>query len=385
MRSILDKTLIYSSILGLVISVFVTQPAFAVAAEDMQVLLSDSRPSTVANWTITYDQNNTSGQLQAADTLVLTIPTGFSLGSVDETDIDFKVGSTDETLQNAACGATDTIRYTVSGQVMTFDPCDSYTAEAAGSVIEIEIGLNATFGVAGNAQITNHATPAVYTVTVDTSDEDAKDALIAVTSGVDLSATVDETLTFTVGGRTTAECNTLVTGGTENNNSTATTLPFGTISSDTFYNECQRLTVGTNAAGGYSTTVQTTTLPTSGANTIAKGSCDTSPACSITVSEPWSTATNNGYAYCMKDQTGDGAATADATDWATAEQCAGGSQAFKLVARANASETPEPVMASAGATTTNDVSDIGFRMSIGSGQAAGTYNTVVIYIATPTF
>src|SRR5688572_11248643 len=88
---------------GLIASSFMAPQAFAAAAEDMQVLLSDSRSSTVANWTITYDQGS-GGQLQAPDTLVLTIPTGFSIGSVDQTDIDFKVASTDEVLQTAACG-----------------------------------------------------------------------------------------------------------------------------------------------------------------------------------------------------------------------------------------------------------------------------------------
>lgn len=379
----LRKFFSVSLIIGLIAVQFIAPKALAVAPDDLQALLSDSRPSTVSNWTVTHDQSATA-QLQAADTLVLTLPTGFTIGSVDETDIDFKVGATDESLQNGVCDATDTIRYTIAGQVMTFDPCDSYTAEAAGSVIEIEIGLNATFGVAGNAQITNHATPAVYTVTSDTTDEDSKDTLIAITDGVTLSATVDETLTFTVAARTTAECNTLVTGGTENANSTATTLPFGTLNSDTFYNECQRLTVGTNAAIGYSTTVNTTTRPTSGSNTIAKATCD-GAACSDTVSAPWNTATNYGYGYCVMDSTGDAAATADGTEWTIAQQCSGGSQAFKSIARADASDAPRSIMASAVATSANDITDIGYRISIGAGQAAGSYTTTVIYIATPTF
>lgn len=367
-------------VFGLIASGFFATRAMAVAPEDLSALLSDSRPSTVSNWTITHDQVATTGNFQADDTITFTFPAGFTFGSVDDTDVDFFDDSVSQTVQSAACGATDTVRYTRSSQVVTIEACDSYTASSAGTVLQLVIGTNAS---GGDQQITN-STAAVYTVTTDSTDEDAKDTLIAIIAGTTLSATIDETLTFTVGARTTGECNTLVTGGTENNDSTATTLPFGTLSSDTFYNECQRLTVGTNAAVGYSTTVNTTTRPTSGANTIAKATCD-GAACSDTVSAPWDTPTNNGYAYCVKDSTGDAAATADGTEWTAAQQCGGGSQAFKSIARTDASDTPRSIMASIVATTANDVTDIGYRMSIGAGQAAGSYTTTVIYIATPTF
>ncbi len=149
----------------------------------------------------------------------------------------------------------------------------------------IEIGTHATAGGNGDTQAVN-PTAATYTFTVDSTDEDAKDALVAVTSGVTLSATIDETLTFTVAGVTTGNCS--VSGGTKIDTSgSATTIPFGTINSDTFYDACQNLTVGTNAGGGYSTTVKTTTLPTSGGNTIAEGSCDGS--CSDTTAAAWAT------------------------------------------------------------------------------------------------
>jgi len=194
---------------------------------------------------------------------------------------------------------------------------------------------------------------------------------------------IDETLTFTIAAVVSGTCD--VTGGTKST-TTATLVDWnagGALSSDTFYDACQSLTVGTNAAQGYSTTVQTTSLPTSGASTIAKGVCDAT--CSDTVAAAWATATNNGYGYCMKDATGNGAETADGTAWTATNQCGGGTQKFKTSANVGAAEAAQSVMSSATNTTNSDVSRIGYRVTVGPGQAAGTYTTTIVYIATPTF
>lgn len=379
----------FLAITGLVLVNFIAQPVFAVAPQSLKDVLSDSRPSVDVDHTVTV-QLSASNTWASSETLVIDFADSFDttgFANTEPEDFDIKWASTDKTIVADTTCAADQIEIdsvNTTTDVFTFSLCAGSTASAAGETIEIQIGNNATFATgSGNDQIGN-PTAAVYTITVTPAGDDAKDTLVAVIAGVDLSATVDETLTFTVALRTTSDCNTLVTGGTETNDSTATTLPFGTLNSDTFYNECQRLTVGTNAALGYSTTVNTTTRPTSGGNTIAKATCD-GAACSDTVSAPWDTATNNGYGYCVKDSTGDGAATADGTEWTAAQQCGGGSQAFKSIARTDASDTPRSIMASAVATAANDVTDIGVRISIGAGQAAGTYTTVVIYITTPTF
>jgi hypothetical protein len=376
MSKTLGKLFRTSLVVGLIAIQFIAPRALAAAPDDLRALISDSRPSTASTYTITLDQA-TGTTPTDGETVTITFPAGFTIPAFAASDATWTDNAVSKTVQTGVCGATDTVRMTIAGQVITFEACDSYSG-TSGSELVITLGVSST-------KITNHATPAVYTITVaGTYGDDSKDTLISIIDGVTLSATVDETLTFTVAARTTGECNTLVTGGNENNNSTSTTLPFGTLNSDTFYNECQRLTVGTNAAVGYSTTVHTTARPTSGSNTIPKATCD-GAACSDTVSAPWDTATNYGYGYCVKDSTGDAAATADATEWTTAQQCGGGSQAFKSIARADNSDTPRSIMASAAATTANDITDIGVRISIGASQAAGTYTTTVIYITTPTF
>lgn len=356
---------------------------FAARPDSLKVLLTDSRPSTVSNYTITHDQTS-AAQFSANDTLVVTFPAGFSLAALSSPlDFDFKVASTDETVQTGACGATDTVRAVVSGQTITFTACSTYTAEATGTAIEIEIGTNATSGGGGSNRITNHATPATYTVSSDTTDEDSQDALIVVLSGVDVSATIDETLTHTTAGVTTANCPNPGGAGAEteiDTSGSATTVPFGTVNTEVFYGACQQLTVTTNGAGGYSTTVQTTSLLTSGSNTIAKGTCD--GACTDTAEALWATNTNNGFGYCMSNETGDPASTADA-GWGT-NGCGSATTHFKTHANAGAAEAAQSILSST-VPASGDSAYIKYRLTISGTQAAGTYTTVVVYITTPTF
>lgn len=373
---------------GVIISNFFAPRAFAAALDDLSDLISDSRVSTVSNHTLTIDMG--SGDTWAAtETIIVDFTDGdgfdtSGFANTEPEDFDIKWTSTDKPIVASGSCVADSIEITTvntSTDTFTFTLCSGSTASSAGEVIEIEIGTHASFGSAGNDQITNATSTGskVVNVTGTFNGSTAKDTLIAITDGVTLSATIDETLTFTVAGVTTGNCS--VTGGTEIDTSgSATTVPFGTINSDAFYDACQNLTVGTNAAGGYATTVKTTVRPTSGPNTISEGTCD--GGCSDTTAAAWATATNNGYGYCLKDEVGDGAVT---SGWSGTNECGDGTQFFKTINRVDATESGQSIMASTVATSTNDQTEIGYRIAVGAGQAAGTYTTVIIYVATPTF
>lgn len=392
LKLMMKRMLTILSITGLVLFNYVT-PVLATEATSKSDLLSDSRPTVAANHTLTFTIQDS---WDASDTITVDFAdtfgtTGFA--NSDDNDFDVRDDGVDVIVVASGGCAANRIEITTvntTTDTFTFTLCSGSTAIATGSEIEIQIGTHATESGTGDTQITNPSkvaaagTADILTISLGGTAGVTGDILAAIQDGVTLSATVDETLTFTVAGRTTGDCNTQVTGGNEPAAATATTLPFGTISSDTFYNICQSVTIGTNASGGYSTTLESITLPTSGTDTILQGDCD--GACSITTSAPWDTAaSNNGYAYCMVDNTGNGAETADGTEWTAAQQCAGGSQAFKLVPNRAGPQAAQPIMASAGATASNDVSYVGYRLNIGSGQAAGTYQAVFVYNTTPTF
>ncbi|MEK9167697.1 MAG: hypothetical protein AAB613_03080, partial [Patescibacteria group bacterium] len=344
------------------------QKAFAVRPDSLKDVITDSRPSTAANHTITLNQS-TSGDFSVGDTIVLTFAAAFDtsgFASTDALDYDITVNGVEETIVDStdAC-AGDTIEITtVAADVFTFTACGAYGGEAAGVVIVIEIGTHAASGGAGNTQITN-STAAAYNLAVDSTDEDSQDTIIVVTAAITVSATIDEVLTLAVAAVVAGSCTT--TGGTAVT-STATTIPWGTINTEAFYDVCQQLTVNTNAGGGYTVTVYTVAGLDSGANAFAVGSCD--GACTLTTPSTWATATNNGYAVCMDDTTGNGAATANAGWDTAAEECGGAGQKFELVADIGASDTPSTIMSSATGVST-DVSLAGWRISADAAQAAG--------------
>ena len=362
---------------------FAPQKAFAVRPDSLQDVITDSRPSTAANHTITLNQS-TSGDFSVGDTLVLTFAAAFDtsgFASTDALDYDITVNGVEETIVDStdAC-AGDTIEITtVAADVFTFTACGAYGGEAAGVVIVIEIGTHASSGGAGNTQITN-STAGTYNLAVDPTDEDSQDTIIVVTAAITVSATIDEVLTLTVAAVASGSCTT--TGGTTVT-STATTIPWGTISTEAFYDVCQSLTVATNAGGGYTVTVYTVAGLDSGANAFAVGSCDAA-GCTLTTPNTWATATNNGYAVCMDDTTGNAAATANAGWDTAAEECGGAGQKFELIADLSASDSPSTIMSSATGVS-SDVSLAGWRISADAAQAAGAYTGTADYITTGTF
>lgn len=363
--------LVVASILGLN---FTPPKVFAVRPDSLIDTLSESRPSVASNHEIVLNLSGGTTFI-AGETVIVTFPAGFDLTALTMTDVDFQNGATDETLQAGACGATDTVRYTLAGQAVTFEACSSYTAEAAGTAITMQFGSNAA---GGTTRIVN-STANVYTLTVTgTHGDDSQDTILVITAAVTVSATIDEVLTMTVAAVASGSCT--VTGGTSIT-STATTIPYAVIATEAFYNICQSLTVATNAGTGYTVTVYTVAGLDSGVNAFGVGTCD--GGCTLTTPNTWATATNNGYALCMDDTTGNAAATANAGWDTAAEECGGAGQKFELIADLSGAQTPSTIMQSA--TGVTDVSLAGWRISADAVQAPGAYTGTADYITTGTF
>ena len=351
----------------------------AAALSSVKDTIEDSRPSTVSNHQITFT-TATLVDDASSHTITVTFPAGFTLTSITEDDVDLEDDGVDKTTA-ATCAGTEHFSAAVSGQVLTFTACTGDGGDiAAGSVVDVKIGDIATGSGTGTNKITNHATPAVYDVTLAGTYGDTGTAKIAIIATITASATVATTLSITVTGRSPAQCADYDnTAGTEIT-TTASTVPFGTVNTEAFYDGCQRLDIGTNAAGGYTISAKESDQLTSGGTPIPDGTCDGS--CSETAEANWATATNNGFGYCMQDITGDGGATADA-GWGT-NGCDAADTFFKLFSELNV-DSPEQqtIMSSAGPI--NDISDVGYRLSVDSLQAAGSYTNNIIFVATPTY
>lgn len=335
--------------------------------------LSNSAPSEVSNHTFQFTLPGSGDGIAAGETIVVTFPAGFNMGSVAFGDVDLSVGGTDQTLAATPSGAT--WGASVSGQTLTF--LSGSATAASGTQIIIEVGNNATFGGAGTNQVTNPAGIASYEFTIVAGVEDSGQFRVAIVDDVEVTADVDTTLTFTVSGTANG---TTVNGSptTTATTTTSNTLPFETLTGGTSKTLAQNLSVATNAIQGYVVTVEQSQnlLSSTGADIdgfIDGAYTDTptawvSPSNSISDEDTW-----GHWGLTSDDSTLLGAGTDFGSDqWVSA------------------SSTPRAVMAHNGPSdgVTDDIgaARVGYQAEITALQEAGDdYNTTLTYIATPTF
>lgn len=228
---------------------------------------------------------------------------------------------------------------------------------------------------------TRYARVASYSNVSCSTGVDSGVAAFAVVYGVTVSATVAETLNFTIDLVANNDCDTTF-GQLAGPGSTASTVPFGELSlTNTFYHACQDLTVLTNASYGYNVTTQeTTSLLDSDTGQTIDDSLGDSGLMSESASSIWSDTDNTGFAYACGNITGS-ACVMTSTAWyrqfacrsATTTECNPG----------DGDEAPQQVMLASSATSNE--SRIQYKINIDVTQSAGDYSNSVVYIATPTY
>lgn len=361
------------------------KPALAGDLSNVSDTISDSRPTTpVPTHTIIFTME--SGTTIANTETVTVQFTGFTTGATVGVNGDWTV-SHDADGAGAYTDLTVTTDYTITQMpVSTADPTATFTFTAAGSTA---IGTNKYMKIVftnGAGKLPNPSA-GVKTITIAGTFGDTGVAKVSIISGVTVSVSVAETLSFAIDEESAANCADTI-GGTEiTSGITATAMPFSTISANTFYYGCQKLTVSTNATDGYTTTVKEIDQLELSDNTteIADGTCD--GTCSETVSTTWTSTAdaNAGFGYCLEDATGNAAVTADATYWATTAQCNDATPQFKVFPCLEETEAASAVMQSAASLTTADITRVGYRINVSSTQTAGSYTNEIIYVTTPQY
>lgn len=247
-----------------------------------------------------------------------------------------------------------------------------------------------TQGTADDLQITietyDHATPGSGNLVDNT------DVSVAPIEAVFVSATVDETLAFSIGavGTGATAC-----GANPDVASTFNTVPFGTLTLNSFKDIAHDLEVSTNSPNGYAVTAIATDQmgrngntctgdAGAGNNCIPDTTCD-GGSCDHTAAniDDWETATNNGFGFSLDSNDGTDAAwewdsTSGNCDGAGSDFCAG------QFADEENSQSAVTVMSNAGAVNSKNVY-VCYRVSVGATQPAGYYYNTVRYTATPTF
>jgi len=367
--------IVYLFLIVSLLSFFGVFPLRSVKADltNVKDTLSDSRPSTDANHTIVFALSGTN-DLDENSTTTITFASGFDLSNIVYSDVDVSGSSSGEQCVNSV--ATSTCwGASVSGQVLTIvTPTGSNTYINGGETVTIEIGNHATaFSGSGSNQITNPSSENSYDIDISVTGSisgvtDTGSTKVAIISGVTVSATVDETLTFTISAVDAVDCTlgNSVTAVT----TTASTVPFETMNANTFKKGCQDLAVSTNAGDGYSMTSQETDqLTNAGSDIIPDTTCDTA-SCTETTAGAWATATNNGFGH-----------TCDGTDCVAAYSSAASYRQFASIGDA---ESAVIMQSNAGAVN-NSTTTVVYQISISGLQEAGDYSNTVVYITTAQF
>lgn len=184
------------------------------------------------------------------------------------------------------------------------------------------------------------------------------------TNGSTLSLTIDPSLSFTVNPVASAQsCN----GTTTTQASTATTIPFGNVTSASNGVVCQDLTAATNATNGYTIFARYTGTPNNGIGDDIDNHSGTN-ASPTTFSSPGTEA----YGYTTNDSTLAGSNP-------TANRFTSPSQGWAAMETTNREIAFQP--AAAASTTFR----IGHQVGISLTTAAGIYSTTIIYTCTPIY
>lgn len=332
--------------------------------------LSNSAPSGSSVHTIQFTMPS---GMTIGETFEVRFEAGFDLSGLNIGDISMTInGNSTSTSGTAGAGTWGVATGTPTGQDITFTTPTNYGVASSAVLI-------LTIGSSTNTSIVNPSATTSYSVDIGGGASTAQDSggvRVAIIDEVTVSASVDTVLTFSVSGVGNGiDANGTTTTGT----STNVSIPFGTLTAGTIYTLAQRLNVSTNAANGYTVTVeetgplQSTTGATidgfiDGADTYSPAAWQ-SPSADVTDTDT--------YGHWGLTST-DGTTTRDTADEFASNEWAAPSTTPIVVMGHTGSANG--VVAGYGSTT------VGYQIEISALQEAGDdYSTTLRYIATPTF
>lgn len=348
------RFLVFLVLVSFLITVLLPQVTQAAALTSLSDTMSRFKKSTLSDHTIGF--TTPTGVDSSSDTITLTFPSGFTVGSVDYTDIDLSHGAstgyeTEETL--AATPSSGVWGAVFAGQVLTLTPPTNASSGeiTASDKVVVEIGNNAT---GGNAQMTNHATAATYTISIAGNFGDSGKIAIVILDDdqVAITSVVDPSISFSLSA----------------NASDFGSLSVGSIKAST---PNITLTIGTNSTSGYTILAKD---QGNGANpglynaaaSKTIGSADSSYGDVVTLS-----AGTEGYGLQASSA---GATIGTRFDGAGDE--AGGLEVSSSL----------PTLAShASSMSSNHTITVVHKAAIASWTTAGNYNDTITYIATANY
>lgn len=331
--------------------------------------LSDSSKNASSTHTVAFTSPT---GVSTNEYATVTMPAGFlGVDTITASDITMTIVGDGAQTIGADCTATD-IGFTTSGQDLVFELCAfGSTAIAANGTTTIVIGSDS-----GN-RITNPSPSQEslsYEINIAAGASDTGATRVVILDTVTVTASVDTIFNFAVSG---TAAGTAMGGETSSGETTTTTIPFGTLSNGNATTAAQLLTVNTNAANGYSVTVQIDgPLESSTGATIdgfANGAANDTPAIWSAPSGTLGSPNTYGHWGVTSDDTS-----------------ASRNNEFTTGNYIGVTTTPRVVMGNTGPAAGEGVgvgtTTVGYKIEISALQEAGDdYSTTLTYVATPTF
>jgi hypothetical protein len=341
------------------------------------------------NILLTIADPATNGNDGAPDTADSITNNGFDFNGIGTDNITCPTGANwSVTSATAGVGAGHTVI------------CTTNTEVAASTSLTVVIG-DETVPLVNPAPVYSGHTQGladIYEINIKTRDSgdltiDEVDTKAAAVEAVLVSATVDESLTFQV---QAVNSGSTVCGQIADVTTTPTSVPWGLLStSDVFKEAAQRLTVSTNADGGYTVKIEENDQMGKnggacagnggeGVNCIQDTTCSLS-GCDETDGYDWTdAATFRGLGYSLEDVDGSDATFVYNSDDPCSDSAGGGSFCAKQIADVAALETKTTIMTNSNPVSSKDIY-VCYRIAISGTQPAGYYYNKVKYTATAIF
>lgn len=327
-------------------------PVDAAALTTASLGLGDSRPSQVAEYTMSAGGFTTATAIGCIEVDMGTVSDG--TGAI----AGMNTGASTFVSQSITASGTWAVSNTASA--------DHKLRLTNGTPVVPQAGTQtAVWGAITNGSTVDTGYFAVFrtfTTSACTTPVDTVTVQFIYTSGQTVTLNVDPSFAFTVSGTSSATaCN----GATSNVTTTATTVPLGTPTVVTNSIGVQNLTITTNSGNGYTINARYTGPLANGANTIDS---HTGSNAAPTV---FSAAGTEAYGYTSND----GVLGTGTTDRFTS---AGGNKWAAFT-------TTNAEVAYSAVGVTSEITCIGHQAGVSGTTPSGFYTTTAIYTATPLY
>ena len=350
------QTLFIKFIVGSLILMLGTASAFAAALSNLSDTMSSAKIGANSDHTFVF---TTPSGIAAGSSTVIVFPSEFIIpASLTFADVDVNIGgptTASATLAAAPSGATwGVVRTSTSTLTLT----NGTSPVSAATTVYIRVGLNAIFGATGANQVINATTTGNKAIGISGNMWDYGTTTVNMITNdtVSVNAVVPQALTFSI------SSNAINFGNLTSSNPkyASSTNALG----DTADTVAHTLQVSTNAASGYTITVQGSTLTSqqNPLNTIT--AIGASPATSALGTEQFGI-------YATKAGGTNGTI---ATPYATVSS-------FGY----NASSTAAATFASGSSATAPETYSLHYIANIAAVTEAGTYSANLIYVGTSNF